>query len=148
LQAAQAADQLTGQRVQLMNQYSDARLTARKNRFNPVRQSAQFRDQYASLSGATATDLAARQVDLKNQEVRNLVGVNKSTGQDYSVQELTDRKSKLEERRNELDINNKNAQQEMANLTTEIKAVDAAMNVLSTNTADAALALTKFEERL
>jgi hypothetical protein len=146
-QAAQASDQLTGQRVQLLNQYSDAQLTARKNKFNPVRQAAQFKDQFALLSGASNADIARNQVDLKNQEVRNLVGVNKSTGQDFSVQELKDRKSALETRRGELDINNENAQQEMANLTTEIKAVDEAMNVLANNTAEASAALAEFEEK-
>lgn len=143
-QGAEASDQLTGQRINLLNQYSDAKLTERRNRFIPIQQSAEFRDQFEALSGASSVDLAARQADLKKQEVRNLVGTG-IVG-DYSVQELIDKRSKLGARRDELDINNKNAQQEMANLTTEIKAVDEAMGILSSDTTRAALALTKFEE--
>jgi hypothetical protein len=146
-QGAAASDELTNQRVGLLNQYSDAKLTARKNKFNPIRQAAEFKDQFDLLSGASNADIARNQVDLKNQEIRNLVGINRSTGQDFSVQELKDRKSALETRRGELDINNKNAQQEMANLTTEIKAVDEAMNVLANNTAEASAALAEFEEK-
>jgi len=143
-QGAEASDQLTGQRINLLNQYSDAKLTERRNRFIPIQQSAEFRDQFEALSGASSVDLAARQADLKKQEVRNLVGTG--IGGDYSVQELIDKRSKLGARRDELDINNKNAQQEMANLTTEIKAVDEAMGILSSDTTRAALALSKFEE--